>query len=50
MQKWLDNNNFLMYPTHYEDKSVFAEKFIRKLKGKIYKNWQQIIVNLTFVI
>ena len=38
MQKWLDNNDVLMYSTHSESKSVVAAKFISNLKGKIYKN------------
>ena len=37
MQKWLDNNDILMYSTYNESKSVIAERFIRTLKGKIYK-------------
>ena len=37
MQKWLDNNDILMYSTYNEGKSVIAERFIRTLKGKIYK-------------
>ena len=36
MQKWLDNNNILMYSTHNEGKSVPAERFIKTLKNKIY--------------
>ena len=36
-QKWLDDNNILMYSTHNEGKSVVAERFIRTLRGKIYK-------------
>ena len=36
MQKWLDNNSILMYSTHNEGKSVYAEKFIKTLKNKIY--------------
>ena len=31
-------NNILMYSTHKESKSVNAERFIRTLKVKIYKN------------
>ena len=27
MQKWLDNNNILMYSKHNEGKSVIAERF-----------------------
>ena len=37
MQKWLDNNNILMYSIHNEGKSVIAERFIKTLKAKIYK-------------
>ena len=43
MQKWLDNNDILMYSTHNESKSVVAAKFISNLKGKIYKKWQLMI-------
>ena len=37
MQKWLDNNNILMYSTYTKSKSVIAERFIETLKAKIYK-------------
>ena len=37
IQKWLDNNYILMYSTHNEVKPIVAERFIRTLKGKIYK-------------
>ena len=37
MQKWLDDNDILMYLTHNEAKSVVAERFMRTLKDKIYK-------------
>ena len=37
MRKWLDDNDILMYSTHYEGNSVAAERFIRTLKRKIYK-------------
>ena len=37
MQKWLDDNDILMQSTHNEGKLVVAERFIRTLKGKIYK-------------
>ena len=33
IQKWLDNNNILMYSTHNKGKSVIAEKFIKTFKG-----------------
>ena len=37
MQKWLDDNDILMYLTHNEGKSVVAERFIKTLKGKMCK-------------
>ena len=37
MQKWLDNNDVLMYSTINEGRSVAAERFMRTLKGTIYK-------------
>ena len=37
LKKWLRDNNIVMYSTHNEEKSVVAERFIRTLKGKIYK-------------
>ena len=37
MQRWLDNNDILLYSTHKEGKSIVAEKFIKTLKAKIYK-------------
>ena len=37
MQKWLDDNDILMYTKHNEGKSVVAERFIRTSKAKIYK-------------
>ena len=37
MKKWLDDDNILMYMTHNEGKSVATERFVKTLKGKIYK-------------
>ena len=37
MQKWLEDNDILMYQTHNESESVVAERFIKTLKGKTYK-------------
>ena len=37
MEKWLDDNDVLMHLTHIEDKPVVAERFIRTLKNKTYK-------------
>ena len=33
----LDDKDISMYSTYNEGKSIVAEKFIRTLKGKIYK-------------
>ena len=49
MQKWLDDNDILMYSIHNEGKSVVAEMFIKTLKGKIFKR-MTIIANLILVI
>ena len=37
MKLWLQDNNTEMYSTCNEGKSVVAERFITKLKNKIYK-------------
>ena len=37
MQKWLDDNDILMYSTDNEGKPIIAERFIRTLKTKTYK-------------
>ena len=37
-KKWLKDNDIEMYSIHNEGKSVVAERFIRTLKTKIYKN------------
>ena len=37
IQKWLGDNNILMYSAYNKGKSVAAERFIRTLKSKIYK-------------
>ena len=42
-QKWIDNNDILVYSTHNEGTSVVAERFMRSLKDKIYKKWQLMI-------
>ena len=38
MQECLENDDILKYFTHNEGKSVIAERFIKTLKSKIYKN------------
>ena len=37
MKSWLKDNDRHIYSTQNEGKSVFAERFIRTLKNKIYK-------------
>ena len=37
MQEWLKHNDILMYSTHNEVKTVITERFIKILKGKVYK-------------
>ena len=45
-KKWLRDNDFVMYSTHNEGKSVVAERFIRTLKGEIYKYMTSISKNV----
>ena len=45
-KKLLRDNDIVMYSTHYEGKSVVAEKFIRTLKSKIYKYMTSISKNV----
>ena len=37
MEKWLDDNDILMYSIHNEGTSVVAATFIETSKGKTYK-------------
>ena len=37
-KKWLSDNDIIMYSTYNEGKSVVAERFIRTLKNKLYKD------------
>ena len=45
-KKWLRDNDIVMYSKHNEGKSVVAERFIRKLKSKIYKCMTSISKNV----
>ena len=45
-QKWLQDNDIVMYSTHNKGKSVVAERFIRTLKSKIYKYMTSISENV----
>ena len=36
-KKWLSDNDIIIYSTYNEGKSVVAERFIRTLKNKLYK-------------
>ena len=37
-EKWLSDDNIIMYSTYNEGKSVVAERFIRTFKNKLYKH------------
>ena len=37
MKSWLQDNGIETYSSHNEEKSVFAERFIRTLRNKIYE-------------
>ena len=46
MKSWLQKNDIEMNWTHFEGKSVAAERFIRTLKNKIYKYMILILKNV----
>ena len=46
MKSWLRDNDIEMFSTHNEEKFVAAERFIRILKNKIYKNMTSISKNV----
>ena len=37
MEKWLDDNDVLIYSAHNEFKSIVTERFVRNLNGQINK-------------
>ena len=45
-EKWLQDNDIVMYSTNNKGKSVIAERFIRTLKNKIYKYMTSISKNV----
>ena len=45
-KKWLKDNDIEMYSTHNEEKSAAAERFIRTLMTKIYKDMTTISKNV----
>ena len=45
-EKWLRDNDLVMYSTHNEGKSVVAERFNRTIKSKIYKYMTSISKNV----
>ena len=47
MKSWLQDNEIEMYSSHNKGKSVFAERFIRNLKNKIYKYMTSVSKNLS---
>ena len=50
MQKWLDHIDILMYVTHNEGNYVVVERFIKTLKGKIFKKTHLMIANAYHLI
>ena len=46
MKSWLKKNDIEMYLIHNEGKSVVAERFIRRIKNKIYKHMTSISKNM----
>ena len=47
-KKWLSDNDIIMYSKYNEGKSVVAERFIRTLKGKLYKHMTAIGKNVYY--
>ena len=47
-KKWLKDNSIEMHSTHNEGKSVVAERFIRSLQNKVYKQMTAISKNVYF--
>ena len=45
MKSWLEKNDIEMHSTYNEGKSVVAERFIRTIKNKSYKNMISILKN-----
>ena len=49
-EKWLSDNDIIMYSTYNEGKSVVAERFIRTLKNKLYKHMTATGENVYYVL
>ena len=47
-RKWISDNDIIMYSTFNEAKSVVAERFIRTLKSKLYKDMTAINKNVYY--
>ena len=45
-KKWLQDSSIVMYSTLNKGKSIVAERFIRTLKNKIYKQMNSISNNV----
>ena len=48
--KWLKDNDIDIYSTHNEGKSVFAERFIRTLKNKVYKHMTALLNTMLILV
>ena len=49
-EKWLSDNDINMYSMYNEGKSVVAERFIRKLKNKLYKHMRATGKNVYYAV
>ena len=49
-EKWLSDNDIIMYSTYNEGKSVVAERFIRTLESKLYKHMTAIGNSVYYVL
>ena len=49
-KKWLDGNDIKISSTCNERKAVAAERFIRAMKNKIYKNMTAVSKNVYFEV
>ena len=49
IQKLLDDNGILIYPTHNEVKSVATERFIITLKDKVFLKMTASVVGIILV-
>ena len=49
-EKWLSDNDINMYSTYNEGKSLVAERFIRTLKNKLYKQMRLLVKTYIMIL